>query len=266
MRKGNRIKVLVLGTVLLMGTGTLLALSARQLFSHHQAAPNHKPMVDTIAQKISYDTALLKKFRTVCRSFDVKKEVFTYSGTVSIHDGADTANNVQGLTFFYSRKGNDYYYKNGNTETLNAEGVYLYIERDHKRVLISGQKQVPAPALPDMGDITEKMRSEHYRLTDKRSGAYETIALINEHHITCKEYAVTFDTVYRKMKNISMRLSCFADPLNKTKEKVVNMTINDYRNTADIGSFPDKHRVIAKENGKCQLSPLYSNYELIQIP
>jgi hypothetical protein len=54
--------------------------------------------------------------------------------------------------------------------------------------------------------------------------------------------------------------------LNKSKEKVVGMTIYDYRNTADISSFPDKDNMIVKGNGKWHLSRLYRNYELIQIP
>lgn len=262
----GKIKILTVGVVLMLTA--MIAWSMRNKLLYKASTPVHHAKIaksDSV-ERITYDTLLLKKFADISRAFNVQKDVVTYSGVLSINDGADSTGNIKALNFYYSRNGNNYYYKNGSTETLNAQGIYLYIEHDHKRVLIAKQKEVPTAPLPDMSNVTDKLQSERYRLVDKKNGGYETIALINEHHISCKEYAITFDTLHHQLNTVVTRLSCFADPLNKKKDRVISMKMNLYESKSDAGNFPDKSNTILKDGNSWKLTAKYSNYELISLP
>jgi hypothetical protein len=266
MRTGKRIKILTVGLVLMLVA--MLGWAMRNKFLHKTSMPAHrtKAVKSDSVDRITYDTVLLKKFADISKAFNVQKDVVTYSGVVNVNDGADSTNNVKALNFYYSRNGSNYYYKNGSTETLNAQGLYIYIEHDRKRILIAKQKEVQTAPLPDMTNVPDKLRSERYRLVDKMNGGYETIALLNEHHITCKEYAITFDTLHHQLNTVITRLSCFADPLNKKKDKVISMTINQYESRADAANFPDKSNTVLKDGDGWKLTAKYSNYELISLP
>ncbi len=264
--KGKQIKVLVAITFLMMITLVAWSMRDRIFPKKNNPSAQIKAPKDSLKNHIVYDSVLVKKFSDECKRFNMKSDPLTYSGTVNVTDGADTADHINNMRFLYARIGNDYYLKNGDTETLNAQGVYLYIEHAQKRILISKQKDIPEAPLPDMSGIVDKMQSEHYNMQDKKTGSYETIALLNEHHITCKEYAITFDTLSQKMHSVTMRLSFFSDPLNKKKDKVISMIVNRYENKADVNSFPDKNKIVEKDDDGWKLTGLYKGYKLIQVP
>jgi len=264
--KGKQIKALVTIIFLMMITAVAWSMRDRIFQKKNTSSAKIKPAKDSLNNHIAYDTALVKKFSDECKRFNMQSDPLTYSGIINITDGADTADHINNMRFLYSRIGNDYYFKNGDNETLNAQGVYLYIEHAQKRILISKQKEIPKAPLPDMSGIADKMQSEHYSMQDKKNGGYETIALLNEHHITCKEYAITFDTLSQKMHSVTMRLSFFSDPLNKKKDKVISMVVNRYENKADVSVFPDKNKIVERNNDGWKLTDLYKGYKLIQIP
>jgi hypothetical protein len=62
-----------------------------------------------------------------------------------------------------------------------------------------------------------------------------------------------------------VRLSCFADPLNRKKEKVVNMHISRFEAAADMSLY-SKDKILTRGIHGWKLKPPYLGYELINLP
>jgi len=210
-----------------------------------------------------YDKALLKKFETVCQAFNMQKAVFTCSGVINVTDGADSSKTIRDLRFTMCKNGNNCYYRFGQVETLNADGTYICIENDRKRVVVTRQKDLVNSPVPDIAKVAGMLEADYYNLTDTGKGKNETIAFVNERHISCKEYAVTFDTVSKKVNHVFTRLTNFHDPDKKEKEKTIDISITGCDDNADLSKYPNRSAVITAIGGKVKLTAKYKGYELI---
>ena len=266
MKLISRFKVIALA-LLFMGV-TALAWAVRTIYIVNKDRPRiavarHRSAIPEIV----YDSVLLNKFERICERFNEPDMPLTYSGNISINDGADTVNSVNNIDFIYSRNQNNCYYKTGKSETLNAFGIYLYVEHDHKRVIVSTQKALqPMQPIANLTKLASKLQTEHYQLTAKKVGKNETLTLLNEHHISCKELSITFDSLTNAVENIRIRLTCVYDPLNRKKEKIVNVSIKRFEAMANLSSLINKDEIIEKGNNGWKLCAAYRGYQLIKIP
>lgn len=214
---------------------------------------------------LKYDTAVLKKFNRLLLTLDFNRSAFEYSGRFNVRDGKDSTNNVRDLSFLFCRDGNTFYSKLGNTENINEHGVNIYIQPDMKKIVISNQEYRIKSAITDVAEMVEKARSENYELKTSGSGAVKTISLLNERHITCKELSATYDTLSNNLQKIQVRFTDISDPLNKKKDRAVEIDINKLEQKADKRDFPSVRDIVKEVNGKAVLRPKYAGYELIII-
>jgi len=265
MKVKGKIRLLLL-TAALMASG-LLAWAIKLSISHKQvSAKTVKIKKDSVAVKISYDPALLKKFEALSKLFGEDKKAYTYAGIVNIANGADSSHNIKNLNFLFCKDANSCYAKTGPTETYNGPGLYLYLEHSSKRAIISGEKKMDTPLLPDMGKLTDNLQNEHYELKDSKAGPNETISLLNEHHISCKEYALTYDTLNHHVSRIYIRLTNLHWPMDKAKEKVMDIRFTRFDSSADVSAHMDINKIAYKDGDQWKLMAPYKNYELIRIP
>lgn len=266
MRINVKVKMVTLIAVLM--SVALLTWGMRGRLFHKYVLPEKTPVKkNTISRTIMYDSVLIKKFKIVAQSFNPNNTVFTYSGTLNMVDGADTTVKVKNVSFLFCRQNNNTYTKTGDAETINAHGIYLYIEHDHKRIIVSSQKSIDQKQpLPDMSKLVENLRAERYEMKNKIDGKNETISIVNEHHITCKEYAITFDTVSRKVTHFRIRLTNFNEPLNKSKEKVIDVSMGTFNESANIEQYMNTDKIVIKAGNDWKLRAPYSDYELIKLP
>jgi len=212
-----------------------------------------------------YDKAVLQKFEAVCQTFNMQKKVFTCSGVINVTDGVDSSKNVKNLVFTMCKNGSDCFYQFGHTEILNARGMYICIENDQKRVIVTTQKSFIDAPLPDISQMSKVLSADYYNLTDTVTGKNETIAFVNERHITCKEYALTFDTLSKKVNRVYARLTNIKAPDRKDNEKTIAITVGECSDTADVGKYLDRYTAIQKTGSSIKLTGRYAGYELINL-
>jgi hypothetical protein len=212
------------------------------------------------------DQALLARFEILNKKLSNVKGNYTLAGIININDHANPEAKMVNVKFLFCKHGDDFFYKLGTTATINEQGVYLYIDYQTKRILISEKKQVEYDAgLKSFADLGANIQAEHYKLTSKISGDDETISLINDHHISCKQYSITFERRDMKIKRLFMRLSDINDPLRTDKEKVVDVSISEWDSSAELAKYLSKDNVIKNINGGWKTVNGFKNYRLIKM-
>jgi hypothetical protein len=137
---------------------------------------------------------------------------YTLGGTIDLIDPVNPVNDIRNTEFLFCKRGNEFYYKLGTTETINAGALYIYIDHQTHHILVSPKKQVVYDASPLKPiDVGEALRSEHYQLRSSVKGEEQTISLVNEHHISCKQYSLTFTKEGLHIKRLYMRLTYIND-------------------------------------------------------
>ncbi|MES2111915.1 MAG: hypothetical protein V4577_24375 [Bacteroidota bacterium] len=250
----------IAGVMLLTSTGIIaLTLKYHRKPVTAAVAKSHKPLEDVV------DTALLRKFSGLLKTMDFNKNSFTYSGKYNITDGKDTTNNIHDLFFLFCRQGKNFYSKIGNNEIINENGINVYIEHDQKKIVISHNAYQIKQGITDLGQLAGNIKGESYQLVNNVSGTCKKISLLNEHHITCKEMSVTYDTLTNTLSNIRLRLTDFSDPLNNKKDRAVGIDFTRLSDRSHMSSYPRIRDIIKYTNGKINAAPAYAAYELITL-
>ncbi|HWZ16552.1 MAG TPA: hypothetical protein VNW95_15035 [Mucilaginibacter sp.] len=251
-----------LSALVMTATVTCLALAV----GHHKkdAAAVQKPVVRQPVRKDTvYDPSLLGKMESVCREFDFNRRDCSYSGTVNVTDGKDSANTVRDLKFLFCKAGADFYYQIGNTETIHQDGLHVFIQHEQNKVVLSSPSVAMKTPVADIASLQKNLRSEKYELVSHSVGSSRTLSLLNDTHITCKEFSVSYDTVSGKLQRIFTRLSDFGDPLNKKNDRVVDIWLRTLEDRGDLALYPSVKDVLYQAGGKWRLTTKYSGYELI---
>jgi hypothetical protein len=221
---------------------------------------------DTVGHEPAPDKALLNKFELLCKKMSNTNGNYTMAGIINIVNKANPDDKMENVDFLFCKQGDEFYYKLGQTTTIDEQGVYLFIDYKTKRIIVSqGKKVVYDAALKQFGDLGAKVYGENYKLLDKVNGDDETLSLINEHHISCKQYSITFNRQTLKIKKLFMRLTNFSDPLRTDNEKTVNVNITRWDNGADITKYLSKNNVVKNINGGWKTVSEFKNYQLIKM-
>lgn len=210
------------------------------------------------------DPKLIAAFERISASIRMDGD-FDYAGILNINDGADTSMSLKNMDFICSRKGMDCYTKFGHSEMLNAHGVYLFIEHDQKKVWLSPQKAISTPLPLNTASFNKNLISEDYQISAATEGSDSTIRLINEHHLSCKEYAISYDTTSKQVNHIYARLTNFQHPENDGKDKVVEMQLFHWSETGMPEKYLRVDDVIRIVHGVARLTNKYNDYELLNL-
>lgn len=260
---GYKIKIAVL---ILLATGGVvwfaMALEHRHFVMH--ALPK-KQVTTEKKPEITYDSVLLMKFTGTIRSLDFNRHPCTYAGVINLDDPNDTTNTVHHLNFQFCRAGDDYYYRLGNTEMIHQGKLDLFVTNDQRKVVISSKPIEMKPPVQDFNLMVKTLRSESYALTSSLKGSKQTLSLINEHHLSCKELSVTLDTASGKLERIYSRMTDIGSPMDKGKERTLDVQISEISGNADRSLYTNARDVVRMKDGKWVLNGKYSTYELIML-
>lgn len=251
-------KKIIVTMAILLGAGAI-TLAVNNKMRSGPASPLKAPA----EKQIVYDTVLLKRFTALLQTLDFNKNSFSYAGKFNVSDGKDSSANVHDLQFLFCREGKVFYSKVGNNEVVNDKGVNIYIENDNKKIVVSNEEFRINMTMTNLKQVVEKARSERYELVNSTSGNSGTLSLINEHHVACKELSVTYDTLTQKLNTVLLRYSDISDPLNKKKDRKVEIDISQIEPNAR--KHPEIKDIVKEEQGKFTLLPKYSAYELITL-
>jgi len=214
---------------------------------------------------INYDHRLIEKMNDLTAQFDYNKPECTYAGMINMTDGRDSTHTVKGIRFLFCRKNKSFYYQVGNTETIHRDGLNIFIEHEQQKVVVSARNfDIKSPVHNTEG-MEKMLRYENYALISRTDSATKTISVVNEHHISCKEISASYDTVSGNLKRIYTRLSDVTDPLNKKKERQVEVLFSRISGTGNLRLYPAVADVLEKEKGGWKLTTKYAKYELIRL-
>jgi hypothetical protein len=259
----KNIKITILAGAITMVAMLTLAMTHHQ--KHLPQMPATRTVRETSKKGHSYDPVVLREFEKLSEQLDFNRQNCTYAGSVNAFDGADTSVSAENLAFLFSRHSSAFYYRVGNTETIHQDGINLFIQHDLHKVVLSDNPMLVQSPTTDLSAIEKKLNFEDYDLVSTSDGKNRTIAAVNPTHITCKELALTCDTLSGKLVGLSARFSNLADPLNKKMDRVVTMTIDEIENSSSIGKYTRLHQVIEGKPGSWRLKGRYADYELILL-
>ncbi|RWY48520.1 hypothetical protein [Mucilaginibacter gilvus] len=246
-------------TLLFSATAVALALQV----GHRQAAVKTLKLHTSKPKKLKYDAALLDTLVRVAAQLDLNAHPLTYVCELMISDGADTATGPIRQRLLLCKNGDDCYYKLDDTETLNAGGFYVYIDHEQKRILLSRQRGIQAPVMGVLNDIKTRMQAENYQLVSSVKGNTRTLTLLNEKHISCKAYGITYNTLTRKITSVNVRLSNPGQPENTLMDKTIGMNFISWPAQASPIKFLSPGDVFTNTAGTIQLTDKYKDYELV---
>lgn len=210
------------------------------------------------------DKAILSKFEKLLKRMDPSVNS-TLTGVLHIVDKQDARGSIN-APFVMSKNGSAFYYRIGNTETFNADGIYLYIDNKEKVAAIAGQKEgVIAGGLGAIAGFAKNAALERYKLSSSVSGNVQTITMLNEDHLACKQYSLSFDKASMKIRRVFVRLTDQQDPSNKQKEKVITLDVTKWEAAGDPHTYFKKSAALSNIRGEWKMAGRYKNYKLIKL-
>jgi len=223
-----------------------------------QASPK-----DSLDSKISYDPVIFAGYERLYQKYDTIKTNCTMSGIINITDKADTANNMKNVGFIFSKAAGDFYYQLGTTETINAKGLYIFIDHKGQTIVLSSQKAINYDPQPTtLADLGKNMQSDGYKMSSNVNGSIQTISLNNEHNINCKQFSVSFDTAAMEITHLYARMTNLEYPSEKDKEKIVDITLSAWNAKGDPDKYFKRQDIVYREHGKWKTAERYKNYNL----
>ncbi len=249
----------------------ILLLTATALFSKamikdvfNLLKEEEKPVFNAALPK-SYDPALLKKLQDVCNNMDVSRNECFIRGVINSINEADSTDVITGLNYLYSKRGSDFYYKLGDTETINAKGLYLYIDHANKTIMLSQQKNVTeGVGMVDMKKLLEGVEFEEYDVISRAEGDNEIISLINEEHVSCKEYSVTIDVQSQQVKRVFARLSNTIEPERTDNEKLLDIYLTELSTESSIEKYLSRE-IVRKVDKQWKVNKGFEEYQLLVL-
>lgn len=262
-KNAYRTGIITLATVL---AAVLVALAMERPVKKAPAPRIKKAVAPVVSPKpVVYDTALLNRMMTTAHELDFNKRQCTYGGVIDMNDPNDTTNNVRHLKFLFSRSADSYYYQVGPVEIIHRDGLNVYVQNEQRKVVISNHAITIKPPVSDLGILEKMLASEHYEIRNTRIGSNQTLALVNEHHISCKEFAITLDTLSGKLQRIYMRTTDFGSPQDKHLDRTLDVKISELENSANMMLYPTAGEVVKQDGKKMFLQGKYKDYELITL-
>lgn len=207
---------------------------------------------------------LLRKLQSLDQAYGKMTKDFIVKGSMTMTDGADPQSNLNHLPFEYCVKGSELYYRNGDTEVINGQGLYLVIDHTSKKIMIGRQKKIVNKlSIPSVNDMIKALNSEQYQLLGHTTGGDQTITLSNEHHVSCKEITMSYDTVKRQIKHLYFRYTNLSAPASRSMERVVSVDISRWDGKADMDAYVKPAEVAYSTPAGWKLRKKYLDYELI---
>jgi hypothetical protein len=219
------------------------------------------------SRKHKLDPEILNQLEAVVTKIGSHK-IYSITGSVTAIDEADTAQVISNVPLIVFQGNNQMYYRMGDTETIVDNGLSLTIDHNIKKILLSANNNMQTPvtgSIMNIRAISEALRSEKYTLTSTAKGEKQTITLINEHHITCKEYSLTYDAGTLMPSRIYTRLTNFDDPLKTNNEKVIDIRVTNWNTKLHMSNYAQVKAIVSKVDGEWKATGKYEGYTIIEI-
>jgi hypothetical protein len=214
----------------------------------------------------AYDAKLFGQYLKLYKKFDTVRANYSIAGTINVHDPVDSSGDMKNIPFLFCKRGAEFYYRLGVTETLNAGGKYVFIDNGAREIVVSVQKMVQVDQSPvAMADLGKSLHAEHYQLSSATAGVVRTIAFTNEHNAGCKQFSISYDTLTNTIRELKARMTNLRYPLRDDKDKRVKITFSAWTQVADLGKYAGIGNMLKQERGSWKVvnSVKYQGYKVI---
>jgi hypothetical protein len=253
-------KVLLPLLAIMLVAGAYAGVPAIRLWWQNKA-------VDTtadIAKETPYskeEEAILQELIAVCGRMDTIQR-YTVEGNMQASDPADSAN-VMNTHFRYCKNVQEFYYQSGENEMAALKDAYITVNDGVKKVFLSPPKKVVPGFQMSADSILNIWKEDRYIVTRSEAPPLVIINLECENHITCKQYRFTYNKETQLLHKVFLRLTDFNDPLNKDKDKPVQITYTHWAEGEVPVELFRKDHYLSGEAGNYVPGKLYKDYELI---
>lgn len=208
--------------------------------------------------------AMMNELLAWLKPFDSSNTSYYLNGQLTAIDKVDSANALREVAYTVCKNGAQVYLRMGNTEMINNEHNYLFIDHAVKKMLISNaQKVMQAPGLP-VNELFTYVTSEGFSfsktINDNRSA---TITVLNPKHISYKELSVQYDSVAKQVKKIFIRQAEVTDPMNADKEKWITLAVKDWNDDPETSKYLGLQKFVQKKEDVWAPAPGFQGYEII---
>jgi len=261
----RKISIRTLSLVLSVFVLASLAIAKPEFYGIRRKQTTAPLKASVVNKEKSYDPEVLKEFELVTGAFDANRNEYLLSGTITTSNTSDSSANAEKVDYLFSKKGKEFYYKLGETETVNANGIYLHIDHRAQKVLLSKQKEVVVNnGIMNSKELIKALKSEDYELLSSVTGESQTIKIINEQHVTCREYAITYNKSSKKLSRMLTRLTNLNEELSVDSETLIDLRIRVSSEDSKLEKYSSELPI---QQGKAgwELKEKYSGYELIEL-
>ncbi len=256
------IKILVPVVAVLATAGAFAGIPAlRERFVTSSVKQEVNTAETFVKKEISkQDKAVLKELTDMLHGMDTLTAL-TITGSVNVNDQADSTSSMS-TTFTYTRQGQEGYYRIGDNEVAALNDAYIVVSNDVKKIFISPVKPLPNPVKLPVTDEVSLLGNEGYTISRKTSEGITEIALLNNKHISCREYRLSYDSTGR-IYQVNMRLSEPSDMVDLQKDKLINVTVTSWSSVASRKDLLKMDRYVSVKNGVPVASGVFSGYDVI---
>jgi len=260
MKKNKRIALL-----------SFLLLSSLAFFGWASYKKSFKPlapekkMVDIVYSPAKVDAGKLQLLRQLCAKMSLNQKVLFIEGTVNALNGADSTDRLINADYIFMKQGDQFYYKLGQSETINTKKLNLYVDNGTKKIMLSPGKLTSAiNGVGDPAELLKKVEDEGYELSEKINGMITIMTLSNPYHLSCKVFSIAYETESLQPKKLVYRLSNFQEPQNSKLDNVLEISFSSVKTSS--GNDPKEITKFLRKEGKVwTLTDQYKDYELINM-
>jgi hypothetical protein len=145
---------------------------------------------------------------------------------------------------------------------ISLSDAYIVVAHDVKKIFVSGPREVMNPMNMQGAMELERIGKEGYTMSRTVKGALTEISLLNDRHVSCREYHLSFDST--GIRKSVMRMP---DPMaleDNTKDKLLSVTIKSWEEGKVRKDLLRMERYIALKEGIPMPSKELQGYELIK--
>jgi hypothetical protein len=227
------------------------------------STPTEKSRSAAADEPPPFDQALLARFVKFTEQLDLSKNDLLLVGKLNVVDGADSTGKISNAPYIFSKRGKEFYFRLGNMETVNAKGMYIFVDHELKKIMVSAQREVmPSLPVPNAAQLLKSLKGEGYTLTTKVGGDIEHFSFNNDLHLSCKEYTLSINKGTDQLCGMRVRMSNVIDTEDPKKDKVMELSLSKVSNDPALDDFINK-QFVKVEGNKLKLGEAFQQYELI---
>lgn len=256
------IKIIVPALTIMATAGAFAGIPAlRERFTGSAVKQETVTAEKAVQKNISKEQkAILKEMTGVLHGMDTLTAL-TITGTVNVNDQADSTNNMS-ATFTYTRQGREGYYRIGDNEMASLKEAYIVVANDAKKIFISPARSLANPVKLPVTDEVGLLEKEGYAISRKVSEGVTEIALLNNKHISCREYRLSYDSA-GQIRQVKMRLSEPSAMADLEKDKLINVAVNGWSSVSSRKDLLKMNRYVIIKDGVPVPSTAFQGYDVI---